>query len=735
VVVWLSFNVHGNEPSSSEAAIALLYQLVAGTDPRTEAIRKNALVILDPCLNPDGRERYVRWFNGIAGDQPDPHPASWEHFEPRPGGRTNHYYFDLNRDWAFLSQVESRARVAAYLRTPPQVHVDFHEMGASSSYFFFPPVYPVNANLPNDFVDWAKRFGRGNAAAFDRFGWAYYTRENFDLFYPGYGDSWPSFQGAIGMTYEQAGHAMAGLAIRRDDDQVLTLRERAWHHFMAAMATCETAVANRADLLRRFADWHRTAIEEGEREPVREYLIPEGDDPSRAAALAGLLVAQGIRVERAGEGFVAGPLHDFDGHDVDRESFPAGTYIVPLAQPRKRLARALLEPAPQLRDLYFYDVSAWSLPRAFGVAAYQLARPAVTPRAPYDGAPPRGQGIVGDPRTAYAFLVDWRQGNAPKLVSSLLHAGVRLSVATKELRLGGHEHKRGTIVIPAAGNGADLAERVRVRAEATGVTVVAVPTGLAEEGIDLGSDQVEPLRARKTLLVESPEMNDGSFGAVRYLLERSFQVPFTIVPLDRLGDVRLTDFGAIVFPDGRYLVPQDTVVKVRRWMEGGGVFVGLGGGALWATADYSGLTSVHRAKLSAAVAARASSAPAPARYVPAEQRRAESRRTGNPGAILKLDLDPASSVVYGCGDGPLYVLAAGEEGFDPQSSECAALYASEPRVAGFVGSDAVERLAGAAFAVAERAGRGRAVLFSEDPNFRLVWQGLTKAFLNALLMP
>ncbi len=745
VIVWLSFNVHGNEPSSSEAALATLYQLVAGTDARTEAIRKSAIVVIDPCVNPDGRDRYVHWFNGIVGQQPDANPAAWEHVEPWPGGRVNHYYFDLNRDWAFLTQVETRSRIPFYLRTPPQVHVDFHEMGASSSYFFFPPVYPVNANLPADVVDWSTQFGRANAAAFDRFGWTYYTRENFDLFYPGYGDSWPTFQGAIGMTYEQAGHSSAGLALRRDDETLLTLRDRIWHHFIAAFATCETSAAQRSALVRRFWDWHRTAIEEGERGPVIEYVIPEGSDPLRSASLASLLASQGIQVDRAGTDFVAGPLRSFDGKDVAKEAFAAGTYLVPLAQPRKRLANALLEPAPQLRDLYFYDVTAWSLPRAFGLEAFQsLARIDVA-RAPYDGSFPRSRGIVGDPKNAYALLVDWRQGNAPRLAARLLEEGTRLSIGTKETRLGGTVWERGTLVIPVAGNGADLLDRVRAAAEETGVTVTAVPSGLADEGADLGSDSVLALKRRRVAVVAGPDVDATSFGAVRFLLERSHRIPFTIVPLERLGSVRLSDFGAIVFPDGYgydRAVPKATVDRLRDWMTAGGLFVGLGRGGLWATAERSGLTRIRIAKTpepeAGADTARGAAQEAGARrYVPADQREAEMRRRGNPGAILRLEVEPDSSVAFGCGDGPLSVLANGEQAFDPDptTGQPAFLYTEDPRAAGFVGAEATRRLAGRAFAMSSRVGRGRAVLFSEDPNFRLVWQGLTKAFLNALLLP
>lgn len=739
VVVWLSFNVHGNEPSSSEAAIGVLYQLIAGTDARTEAIRKNAIVVIDPCVNPDGRDRYVRWFHSISGVNPDPNPASWEHHEPWPGGRVNHYYFDLNRDWAFITQIESRRRIAAYLVTPPQVHVDFHEMGSSSSYFFFPPEYPVNTNLPGDVVDWGKVFGKGNAVAFDSFKWQYYTKENFDLFYPGYGDSWPTFQGAIGMTYEQAGHSGAGLSIKRDDEQILTLRDRAWHHFISAIATCETAVKNRPNLLRRFYDWHRTAIEEGENGSIREYVIKEGDDPARAAALAGLLVSQGILVFRAGESFVAGPLRDFDGKEVDRESFPAGTYLVPLSQPRKRLANALLEPAPQMRDLYFYDVSAWSLPRAFGVAAYQLKEPARTARAPYDGSVPRGKGIEGDTKTAYAFLVDWKQGNAASFVTSLLGDGLRVSVATKEFKMAGKKWERGTAVVHADEK---LIDKLRARVDETGVTIVATPTGLSEDGIDLGSDQVRPLKGRRVGLLVGEGISAGSFGAIRYLFEKSYKIPFTIIPIENLARVKLSDFGALVLPDGFGYdggITKETVTKLKEWVSNGGNIVAMGGAAFWATAERGGLTRIRASKAPAAESspadANAKKEPAAKRYIPADQREIANRRFGNPGAILRLDLDPASSVVYGCGDGQLFALANNEQGFDPDSGSVAAIYAIDPKAAGYVGADAIRRLSGQAFAISEKSGRGRVVLFSEDPNFRLVWQGLTKAFLNAILLP
>jgi hypothetical protein len=252
-IVWISAGVHGNESSSPEAALALAWQLAAGTDERTKAILQDAVVIVDPVLNPDGRARYVDWYRRVATDPPN---ASWnaaEHAEPWPGGRTNHYYFDLNRDWSWLTQEESRARIAFYRQWMPHTHVDLHEMGPSSTYFFFPAAPPFHQALPPEVATWGKIYGAANAAALDKVGAAYYVGENFDMFYPGYGDSWPTFNGAIGMTFEQAGSGRAGVAIRRPDGTLLTLHDRVRNHFITALTTVETTVRRRQERLRDFA--------------------------------------------------------------------------------------------------------------------------------------------------------------------------------------------------------------------------------------------------------------------------------------------------------------------------------------------------------------------------------------------------------------------------------------------------------------------------------------------------
>ena len=364
-VVYFSYGVHGNESSSSEAALYTIWDLLREA-PEVRGVLDSVIVIVDPAVNPDGRERYVQWYRQARGAAPNPRPEAREHAEPWPGGRYNHYLFDLNRDWTWLTQVETRARLSTWPRWNPQVHVDFHEMSSESSYFFFPAAEPINPLYPPHVTEWGERFGDANAAAFDSAGWAYFTSESYDLFYPGYGDSWPSLLGGIGMTYEQAGGGRAGLAIRRADEQVLTLRDRAQHHRTAGHATLRTAALGKSDLLRDFAAFHRTV---GRDAP--DILLVPGQDPSRLAAVTALLDAHDIAYSTAGSAFRA-DARPHDGFEARRE-FPAGTVRVPARQSRGLLATTLLRPEVVLDATYSYDVSAWSLPYAFGVEAHSVS--------------------------------------------------------------------------------------------------------------------------------------------------------------------------------------------------------------------------------------------------------------------------------------------------------------------------------------------------------------------------
>ncbi|NOT59467.1 MAG: peptidase M14, partial [Acidobacteria bacterium] len=334
-IVWLIHGVHGNEISSVDAALQTAYHLLAaqGDELVTNAL-KNTLVIIDPTQNPDGRDRFGNFFRQNLGRQADADLQSAEHNEPWPSGRVNHYLFDMNRDWFTQSQPETRGRVKTFLTWFPQVVADLHEMGTQNSYYFAPPALPWNPNLTNGQLEWLAKFGRNNGKWFDRFGFDYFTREGYDSFYPGYGEGWPMFHGAIGMTYEQA--SVRGLLARRDDETTMAYRDSVHHHFIASLSTLENAAANREALLKHFYDYRRTAIEEGQRETVKEYIITPGNDAGRAARLAATLMQCGIEVKVASSSFTNGKARGYFDEAAQSREFPSGSYIVSLAQPAKR---------------------------------------------------------------------------------------------------------------------------------------------------------------------------------------------------------------------------------------------------------------------------------------------------------------------------------------------------------------------------------------------------------------
>ena len=437
-VVYFSYGVHGNESSSPEAAMWTAYD-IARNAAEVAGVLDSLVVVIDPVVNPDGRDRYVNWYRQARGARANPNPDAREHFEPWPGGRVNHYLFDLNRDWSWATQVETQARLATWNRWNPQVHVDFHEMGHNSSYFFFPATPPINPLYPKHILDWGTYFGAANARAFDANGWAYYTGEGFDLFYPGYGDSWPSLLGAIGMTYEQAGHSQAGLAIAREIGDTLTLTQRATNHRTTGNATLRAAAARKTDLLNDFVSFYQTMGND-----LQDVLIVPGDR-SRADALLQLLERQGIRVERASRAFRA----DATPHTsyAERRDFPEGTLLVRARQPRGRLAVTLLQPETVLDASFSYDISAWSLPYAYGIEAHSIRR---APDAGWTNAAPTQPVAAPVPANALGLLAEPGFTSWPAIIRYLQQGG-RVRVLDEPFTLEGRQWPAGTLFFPRLG--------------------------------------------------------------------------------------------------------------------------------------------------------------------------------------------------------------------------------------------------------------------------------------------
>ncbi|HEX7709247.1 MAG TPA: M14 family zinc carboxypeptidase [Thermoanaerobaculia bacterium] len=723
VVVWLGFGVHGNESSSSEAALLVAHSLL--TDPKHAALLDRVVVIIDPVQNPDGRERYTDWFRRTRGVKANPDPAAFEHQEPWPGGRYNHYLNDMNRDWAWQSQPETRARVAAYRRWNPQVVVDLHEMSYQSTYFFPPSARPLNANLPKELDHWLGVFGRANAEVFSDRRWPFFVGEHFDLFYPAYGDSWPSLRGAVGMTYEMAGGGRAGTAVERRDGTILTLADRAERHQAAALATVRTAAEHREGLLRQSRASARNHIESG-----RNAFLILPDSPNFEALIA-MLERQGIVVER-----LTSPV-TVRASRVDREAtvsraFPVGTAVVSTRQPLGGLVKTMLERAPLLEGSFleeqrartdvdeddeFYDVTAWSLPIAMNVEAWVAALPVTTSAsAPAVAALPFQAG-------RYGYVVDGLDPAAHRLAGRLLAEEVNFSVARTVLRQEEGSFSRGSLVILKGNNPEDLDARLERAAAATRAALIPLGSGWAE-GSGFGSDNLRHVINPRIGLVGGAGSSPLSFGMLWFTLDVDTPVPHTVINADSLRNVTLNDFRVLVFPDGGYAERLGTpgIERIRNWVREGGTVVAVKGGSAFMRTKDLELTKLEPWKPAAAAEGAQ----------PREERYNDFRV---PGSAFRTVMNERSWLTFGVPRAPA-ALIIGSGAFVPlarKADQIVTIETKEPVLAGVAWKESIDRLQGSPYLTSEPFGRGRVITFADEPHFRNMWRGTLPLLLNAVL--
>jgi hypothetical protein len=726
-VLYFTYAIHGNESSSPSAALWTAWDLASG-DPGVAGVLDSVVVIMDPVANPDGYDRYVNHWRSTRLIRSNTAPGLRERREPWPGGRPNHYLFDLNRDWAWLTQEETRNRAERFRLWNPQVHVDFHEMGFESSYFFFPAATPINPIYPPHITDWGRRFGEGNARAMDAEGLLYYTAQNFDLFYPGYGDSWPSLLGAVGMTYEQGGGSGASRQVERRDGTVLTLRDRAFGHRTTGAATLRTAAEGKTELLLGFAGFHRT-IDEGLDDT---YLVP-GEDAGRLHALAELLARHGIRMERL-EAETRLDLEPHPGYSA-RTTFPAGTLRVPARQPRGMLAAALLRPDNPLDGSSSYDITAWALPFAYGVEAHGTSAAVggewspVTEVAPRLGQPLRARG-------SYGYLLPPSVDHAPGLVRYLEREG-RVSAMADTFSLDGVHYPRGTLFFPQGRN-----ENLDALLEESGLggLVTPISTGFVATGPDLGTNDQAALHLPRVLLLGGEGTASTGFGAHWHFLEQVLDLPFDAVNVGDLGGVELADYDVILVPPGNPsgTLGESGMESLRAWIRGGGTLVASGSSAqrlAQPLAQVEERTSSEAdeddndrdARLSRALRTR-------------EEREEERWAERVPGAVLPATLDPAHPLAFGAAagggsDDRMFVLSTGV-GFEPSDSAETVAWFPEglDRISGVISERNLERLDRSAWLMERRQGRGRVILFADDPVFRGFWYGTLPMYVNAILV-
>lgn len=772
-VVWLGYGVHGNEISSPDAALLTAYHLLAArNDPMTAEILSKVIVLIDPTQNPDGRDRFVHNFEIAEGPEPDASPLAAEHNEPWPGGRTNHYYFDLNRDWFALTQPETRGRVRALLEWYPLVFADLHEMGSDSTYYFAPDAVPFNPHLEkgqkaNQFL-----FGKNHAKWFDRYGFSYFTREVYDAFYPGYGASWPSYYGSIAMTYEQA--SVRGLIVRRSDQTSMHFRDSVRHHFVASLSTAETAAQNREKLLMDFYNYRKSAIEEGNTGNIKAYILPRRGDPSAVDKLAGVLDYQGVEIKRAGANFRACGAE-----------YPAGSYVISLAQPAKRLIRTLLDANVPMEEGFvkeqerrrkknlpdeIYDVTAWSLPLQYNVEAvacsealqgsFEPVKPQMTPAGRIAGGPAN-----------VAYLAPWGSAAAGRLLVASLKEGLRILSTDKPFTQQGRTFPSGTLIFRVKENPSNLRETLERLVTSTGADIYATDTGWVDTGVDFGSGNVVYMRRPAIAMAWDTPTQSNSAGATRFVLERQFGYPVTIIRSQQLAGADLSRFHVLILPEaggGGYAAAfgADGIRRIKDWVAAGGTLIGLGSGAVSFMADArAGFLAVSQEN--AARATRAPSAAEPPREgeaarateAPARPQQAtDGRQPGKllateedfnravqpdsdlpdlvPGVLLKARLDADHWMTAGL-DRPVHVLVQGRTIFTPIKLDRgvnAAFYAAPDQLlsSGYLWEENRKQLAFKPFIIVQPQGRGIVIGFTADPNFRAYMDGLNVLFLNAV---
>jgi len=743
LLVWLAYGVHGNESSSSEAALGTVYALAAGQGDIEELLR-TTVVLIDPLVNPDGRERYINGYSQRLGEEPNPHRAAAEHWEPWPGGRQNHYLIDLNRDWAWASQQETRFRIAAYRSWEPQVYVDFHEMSSESSYFFPPAADPVHPQIDKRIVSWLDTFGRANAEAFDRQGWIYFKGEEYDLFYPGYGDSYPSLRGAVGMTYEMAGGGRGGLAVTLADGSVLTLADRVARHLTTSLTTVRTAAQNGRRLMQDFvAGRSKTASD------PRTYLW--SSDQQEGPALARLLALHGIRVDQLGKDAEI-PARRLTGGQEAPHRFAAGTFAVSTTQPLGNLAEALLELDSPMTESFldrqrqrleqnlnpeFYDITAWSLPLAFNVETWVASKEPGNVRPVSQAGGSGTFGTVGGIRGNgnLGFLVRPQGLASYRLAADLQKRRIHHRLARAPFTSGEASFPAGTLFIPRHGNPEDLRQTLDGLLQADGVTAQAIASSYDFKGLSLGSNAMPAVRPVRVGLLSGEGVDATSFGFLWSLLDQQIALPHDRIDLASLRQVDLADLDVLIFPSGEFddRISDKTRTSLDAWVRGGGVLIAIGDAVKWLQ-DHE-MSTVKSWKPPKKKKDLDKKTEDPEAGESAVERELSTRAIFTPGAALATRMQPSHPLTLGLPSSPA-VLFEGSTILkpmgDPRKDVLVAADES-PVIAGFAWPEAEERLAGSLLVGMEQRGLGSVVLFAQDPAYRLFWRATAPIFLNAVL--
>ncbi len=717
-VVWLGYSVHGNETSSGEAAMLTAYYLAANQDAETAGWLENAVVVIDPAQNPDGRDRAGNWHNAWGSRPPSADPADREHVEPFPTGRVNHYFTDLNRDWLALAQADSWPKVAQFHRWYPNIQIDFHEMGKDSTYYFEPsPKSMESPLLPRSSYEANHWLARFHAQALDALGSLYYTGENFDNFSPIYGSTYPDFHGAVGVTVEQASsRGRVQESVNGPLHFDFTIRNQV----ATGLASVRGAVEDRMRLFVLQKAFFRSALAQAAAYPVRDWVFGDAADATLTRRLLALLLQHRIQVHALARDV-----------EVDGKRFRAGSaYVVPVRQPQFRLAHAIFEFTPPVKGDVFYSGTSYAVAPAYGLR-YAASRGALPTGVKVEAAPAAQGGIHGG-RAGFAYVADARDFGSYRLLGGLLRDGVRVRTAhqpfTAATAAGEVAFGHGAVVIPVAGQALDaraLQARVLARAQEAGVTVHALDSSRTASGIDLGSDNVRVLRAPSIALVMGEGVSATEIGSAWFALDTALGLPASKLDPAQLASVDLSRYTSIVLSAGSYgTVGEAGVTALKRWIAAGGSLVVYGSGARWAI-DKGLVEAKLRGDGKGEEGQRLD-------FGTVRDVFALGRVSGN---ILSADIDPTHPLGFGVQQRRIWVNKESGLVFEPGKNAFLNVVNidRQPVVNGYLSDANRARVAGSSYLQVVPSGSGNVVLFADDPAHRKYWHGTERLLLNALL--
>ncbi|MEQ8925880.1 MAG: M14 family metallopeptidase, partial [Fulvivirga sp.] len=715
-VFYMGYSIHGNEPSGSNASLLVAYYLAAAQGNNIDEILNETIILLDPSFNPDGLNRFASYVNANKSTNLFDDPNNRELNEPWPSGRTNHYWFDLNRDWLVTQLPESQARIAQFHKWKPNLLTDHHEMGSNSTFFFQPGIPSRNnPKTPQKVYELTAELGRFHARALDSIGSLYYTQESYDDFYYGKGSTYPDINGGIGILFEQAssrGHA------RETENGVLTFPFTIKNQFNTALSSLKGLNKNREAFLNYqrsfFKDSYNEASKSGQ-----AAIVFGSDDKWRNYHLAELMDRHGISVYQSKSGAtISGRSYNND------ESF-----VVPLNNPNYRLIKAMFDVTTTFQDSLFYDVSAWTLPMAFNVDYQTLGTKNFNTNMlgnPFSSSlKPKGKIIGGNSDYAYAF--EWNDYYAPKVLNYLLKNGYKLKVATNKFNSGNKSFNLGTILIPVgiqSKSKEEINATLKFLSNDIGTTFYALQSGLNYETVSLGSPSFEALTLPSIAVLVGETVRSYDAGEVWHLFDQRMDMEATLLPVDRLGRVSLDRYNVIVMVDGYYsALSINDAEKLKEWVKNGGLIVGSQGALKY-------LHKIGLGKFEMKKSPKSDSS----QYRKYSDIDAFEGAQEIGGAIFNTKIDLTHPLFYGYYNEYLPVFRNSEDFLTVSKGAYAnpMMYTENPLLSGYISKENLELLKNSSGVGISSFGSGKIIGFTDDLNFRAFWYGTNKAFLNAI---